>query len=182
MMNPTNGTHPTIRDVEARLATVDASASVSSLAVVGSPGEWREPQVSRYPAHVGPDAIIREFARVHAGCERPTVIGERTLVMSGAHVGHDAQIGADVEIAPNAVIGGLVTIGDRVKIGMGAEILPNVTIGKGARIGAGAVVTRDVPAKETWVGSPAKKVSKWLGVEGERAVQEIDAYHHGERP
>lgn len=177
-MNPTNGTHPTIRDVEARLATVDASASVSSLAVVGSPGEWRD-RPSRFSAHVGPHAIIREFARVHAGCERPTIVGERTLLMSGAHIGHDAQIGADVEIAPNAVIGGLVTIHDRVKIGMGAEVLPHVTIGEGARIGAGAVVTRDVPARETWVGSPAKKVSKWLGVEGERALQEIDAYHHG---
>jgi acetyltransferase-like isoleucine patch superfamily enzyme len=180
MMNPTNGTHPTIRDVEARLATVDASASVSSLACVGAPGEWRAPQASRFPAHIGPNVIVREFARVHAGCERPTLIGERTLLMSGSHVGHDAHVGTDVEIAPNAVIGGLCTIGDRVKIGMGAQILPHVTIGDGARIGAGAVVMRDVPANETWVGVPAKKVSKWLGVAGEKAVQAIDEYHHGE--
>lgn len=51
-----------------------------------------------------------------------------------------------------------VRIGDDVWIGANATILPGVTIGNGAIIGAGAVVTHDVPAGETWVGNPARRI------------------------
>lgn len=43
-------------------------------------------------------------------------------------------------------------------IGANATILPGITIGLNARIGAGAVVTKNVPAGETWVGNPARKL------------------------
>ena len=147
-------------DVDARFEQVHASARVSAYAVIGAPGEWRD-RPSRFNAVLGEGVVVREFARVHAGCERPTVVGARTLLMAGSHVGHDVRLGVDCEVAPNAVIGGCCTIGDRVRIGMNASILPHVTIGSGARIGAGAVVTRDVPPDETWVGSPAKRLHKW---------------------
>lgn len=150
----------TIRDVDDRLARIHPRAIVSELACVGAPAEWRD-RPTRYPAALDEDVIVREFARVHAGCERPTLIGARTLLMAGSHVGHDSRLGVDCEVAPNAVVGGCCTIGDRVRIGMNATILPHVTIGSGARIGAGAVVTRDVPPDETWIGSPAKRLHKW---------------------
>jgi len=45
---------------------------------------------------------------------------------------------------------------DMVSIGSNVTILGGITIGRGAVIGAGSVVTKDVPAGETWVGNPAK--------------------------
>lgn len=43
-------------------------------------------------------------------------------------------------------------------IGAGAIILPGLTIGASGMIGAGAVVTKDVPAGETWAGNPAREL------------------------
>jgi maltose O-acetyltransferase len=52
-----------------------------------------------------------------------------------------------------------VRIGSNVWIGGASIILPGVTIGDDAIIGAGSVVTRDVPAGATVVGSPARAKS-----------------------
>ncbi|MGI9434496.1 MAG: sugar O-acetyltransferase, partial [Geminicoccaceae bacterium] len=41
----------------------------------------------------------------------------------------------------------------------GAIILGGVTIGNDAVIGAGAVVTKDVPARATIIGNPARSLS-----------------------
>lgn len=51
-----------------------------------------------------------------------------------------------------------VTIGNDVFIGTNALILKGVAIGDRAVIGAASVVTRDVPADETWAGNPARKI------------------------
>lgn len=45
-------------------------------------------------------------------------------------------------------------------IGAGSVILPGLTIGENAMIAAGSVVTKDVPAGELWMGSPAKFYKK----------------------
>jgi acetyltransferase-like isoleucine patch superfamily enzyme len=80
--------------------------------------------------------------------------------MTKCHIGHDAEVGDDVEIAPLASVGGECEIGHRVKIGQGAVFKPRVKVGNDAVIGAGAVVVKDVPAGETWVGNPAKKLER----------------------
>lgn len=143
-----------INDVEARWAEIDETAQVSSVAVVGAPGEWlNKPSV--FPAVIGPRVVVREFARVHAGCVRQTVVGADTLLMSGCYVAHDVQIGVGVHLAPNAVVGGLVEIGDYARIGLGAVVLPHRKIGRNSIVGAGSVVTRDIPDGQVWAGNPA---------------------------
>jgi acetyltransferase-like isoleucine patch superfamily enzyme len=49
-----------------------------------------------------------------------------------------------------------VKVGGGAWIGFGATILHGVTIGESAVVGAGSVVRTDVPAREMWVGTPAK--------------------------
>ena len=43
-------------------------------------------------------------------------------------------------------------------IGGNATILPGIEIGESAMIGAGAVITKNVPPNETWIGNPGHKI------------------------
>ena len=132
-------------------------------AQIGNPPEHRDwikdrSAHSHYP-QIAFTATINAFVTVDSGLNEPTRIGPRTFVMAHCHVGHDAQIGTDCELAPGTVIGGHAAILDHVRIGMNACIKPFVTVGAGARIGMGSVVIRDVPAGETWAGNPARKLA-----------------------
>lgn len=141
-------------DVDARLTRISPDAVVSRYAVVGAPGEWVD-QETRFPAVIGAGVVVREFARVHAGCLRETVVGEGCLIQSGAYVAHDVRLGPHVTIGTNAVLGGLVEVGEHSVIGAGAVVLPKRRIGHHSAVAPGAVVTHDIPDGQSWAGDPA---------------------------
>lgn len=127
-------------------------------AVIGDPPQMRGYTGPGITPEIAPTARVEALVTVDAGCEHATFIGAGTWLMKGVHVGHDAWIGCDCEIAPLTSVGGYVTIGHRVKVGQGALFKPGVIVGDDARIGMGAVVTKNVPAGETWVGNPARNM------------------------
>ncbi len=87
---------------------------------------------------------------------------------TGVVIGETAKIGDNVSILQGVTLGGTgkedgdrhPKVGSGVLIGAGAKILGNIKIGNCARIASGSVVLKDVPAKKTVAGVPAKIVGE----------------------
>lgn len=142
----------------------DSRSSRHHTALIGCPPEHRDwkPGDEMFAPSVHFTARIEAFVTVDAGVARPTFIGPGTWLMKHVHIGHDARVHGLCELSPGVVVCGFATVGAEVKIGVNACILPFVHVGHGARIGAGAVVTKNVPAGEVWVGNPARRIERHI--------------------
>ena len=82
----------------------------------------------------------------------------------GVVINPDCEIGRNVRIGTNVVIGGssgnpnCPKIEDNVEIGAGALIFGDVTIGCNSIIGGGSVVVKDIPSYTVAVGNPARVI------------------------
>lgn len=74
-----------------------------------------------------------------------TVVGEKSVISVGAHVGHGCRIGKRTIVAGRAQISGYTIIGDDVWIGPSAVVGNLRRIGDGARVELGSAVVTDVP-------------------------------------
>ena len=96
---------------------------------------------------IGARCKIRESVTLNTGTEGGggvTQVGDDCLLMTGAHVGHDARLGNRVILANGVAIAGHCQIGDDVIVGGLSGIHQWVRIGQGAIIGAVTMVTNDV--------------------------------------
>ena len=123
-----------------------------------------------------PNCSIGENCNICSHCfiENDVKIGNNVTIKCGV------QIWDGIEIEDNVCIGANVTftndkypkaknknweliktkICKGASIGAGSTLLPGITIGECAIVGAGSVVTKNVPAGETWYGNPAKRQEK----------------------
>jgi sugar O-acyltransferase (sialic acid O-acetyltransferase NeuD family) len=107
-------------------------------------------------ARIGHGTVVMPGAIINA-C---AFVGDNCIVNSGAIVEHDCRIAEHVHVSPGAVLGGDVKIGALAHIGLGAVVLPGARVGAESIVGAGAVVLKEVPARCTVAGVPAKVLKK----------------------
>ncbi len=96
---------------------------------------------------IGARVRIREGVTVNTGTAGGggiTRIGADCLLMAGAHVAHDVQMGDRVILVNNAAVAGHCIVGDDVIVGGLSGVHQFVRIGRGAIIGAVTMVTHDV--------------------------------------
>jgi UDP-2-acetamido-3-amino-2,3-dideoxy-glucuronate N-acetyltransferase len=114
--------------------------------------------------HIGREAKIHS----HVWIGRRAEIGINVLIQAFAFIPDGVILGDNVFIGPHACFTNdkkppsnswlATVVENNVSIGANATILPGVRLGEGCVVGAGAVVTKDIPPGETWVGNPARKL------------------------
>lgn len=126
---------------------IGAGSVVFAFACVGEVPQDLKYNGERTRLVVGKRCRIREGATLNTGTVGGggiTQVGDDCLLMTGAHVGHDAKLGNRVILANQVAIAGHCDIGDDVIIGGLSGIHQWVRIGRGAIIGAVTMVTNDV--------------------------------------
>lgn len=96
---------------------------------------------------IGARCRIREHVTINTGTDGGggvTRVGDDCLIMAGAHVAHDCQVGNHVIMVNNSALAGHCQVGDHAIIGGLAGVHQFVRIGQGAIIGAVTMVTHDV--------------------------------------
>ena len=121
--------------------------------------------------------FLSNIVRVITAIEiHPSVkIGKGFFIDHGAGlvIGETSQLGDNITMYQQVTLGGISpslesktqrnvkrhpTLSDGVIVGSGAQILGPINIGLNSRIGANAVVLKDVPPNQTFIGIPARKV------------------------
>ena len=130
--------------------------------------------VNLYGCEIGNGTRIGSFVEIQKGARigQHCKVSSHTFICEGVTVEDEVFIGhgvvfindkyprattADGSLQSEADWKVVETIVERgASVGSGATILCGVTIGEYAIVGAGAVVTKDVPARTTVAGNPAR--------------------------
>ena len=116
---------------------------------------------------------------IHPGA----TVGRRLFIDHGMGVviGETAVIGDDVTLYHGVTLGGTSwskgrrhpTLENGVVIGAGAKVLGPITVGALAKVGSNAVVVKNVPAKATAVGNPARIIDGELAQKREQMAGQL---------
>ncbi len=103
---------------------------------------------------IGEGSIICAHTLITVNVE----IGKHVIINLDCTIGHDAVLQDFVTVYPSVNVSGNTNIGQHTELGTGMQIIQGISIGADTIIGAGAVVTKDIPANCTAVGTPAKPI------------------------
>jgi UDP-N-acetylglucosamine acyltransferase len=110
---------------------------------------------------IGADNQIREGVTIHRGTPQAggvTRLGDDVMVMNGAHIAHDCQIGSHVVIASFCGLAGHVTIEDFAVLGAYTGVHQHARVGESVMSAANAKLSKDAPPFALVAGDHARVV------------------------
>jgi UDP-N-acetylglucosamine acyltransferase len=127
---------------------IGANNVIGHAAIIGTPPQDLSFSSDRKTSvQIGSDNVIRELCTIHRGSPDGSVtkIGDKNFLMTGAHVGHNCEIGNNVIIANNCLLGGHVRVADGAFLGGGCVFHQNISIGRLAITQGASAFSKDIP-------------------------------------
>lgn len=145
---------------------IGKNVTIHAGTVIGADGFGYEKntngELEKFP-HLG-GVVIEDNVEIGANaCIDKGTLGN-TLIKQGAkidnlvHIAHNVIIGKNTVVIANSMVGGSTEIGDDAWIAPSVSIMQSLKLGKKSLAGLGAVITKNIPDNETWVGNPAKRL------------------------
>lgn len=130
--------------------------------IVNESDSFTYPILIHPSAHISKRSILGKGTVVMAGAtiNVDVNVGQHCIVNTNASVDHDCIIEDFVHLSPNVALAGNVRVGEGTHVGIGASVIQGIKIGKWVKIGAGAVIIRDIPDGCTVVGNPGRIIKK----------------------
>ena len=126
---------------------IGEGSEIFPFASVGLPPQDKKYHGEASRLEIGKNCTIREHVTINPGTEGGgmlTKIGDDCLLLVGAHVAHDCQIGNHVILVNHATLGGHCRIGDYAILGGLSAVHQFVRIGESGFVGGMSGVENDV--------------------------------------
>lgn len=109
---------------------------------------------------IGNNTYIGGNTHIASGSLSDTIIENGCKINGMCFIGSNDHIGENVWITGSTMLAGSVKVGKNTTIFSKVVVREWCKIGENVIIGMGSVVTKNVPAGETWLGNPARKFEK----------------------
>lgn len=109
---------------------------------------------------IGNNTYIGGNTHIASGSLSDTIIENGCKINGMCFIGSNDHLHENVWITGSTMLAGSVVVGKNTTIYSRVVVREWCNVGENAVIGMGAVVTKHIPAGETWVGNPARKLEK----------------------
>lgn len=147
---------------------IGSNCLIQAGAVIGTDGlgcvRDEDGRLTKFPhlggVRIGNDVEIGANCQIAKGAFSDTIIENGCKINGLCFIAHNCHLEENVWITGDTMLCGSVHVKKNATIYSNVIIREQRIIGERATIGMGTVVTKNVPAHETWVGNPAHKLVK----------------------
>lgn len=123
-------------------------------------GFVKVPQLGRVV--IGHHVEIGANTTIDRGASGDTMIGDGTWIDNLVQIGHNVKIGRGCILVSQVGVAGSTELGDFVVLAGQVGVAGHLKIGSMAKVAAQSGVTKNIPAKEEWMGYPAMPMKRYL--------------------